>query len=173
MGVLLVSEAKLKAFTAINKNVDMDLLKSEIQIAQDISLQTILGTKFLNHLTDQITAGGNTLSPDEKAFVDEYVSPYLIQQSYYTAIPYLNYKTLNRAIMSGEAESATAVDAGTMKYLRNIQKNRAEFYAQRMRDYLNCGEGEGKFPQYETWTSKDGMKPNKSSKYFCGIALKK
>jgi hypothetical protein len=44
MGVLLISETKLKNFTNINKNVDMDVLKAEIQIAQDIDLQTILGT---------------------------------------------------------------------------------------------------------------------------------
>ena len=44
MGVLLISEIKLKAFTNINKNVDMDVLKAEIQIASDIHLQTILGT---------------------------------------------------------------------------------------------------------------------------------
>jgi hypothetical protein len=50
MGVLLISETKLKAFTNINKNVDMDVLKAEVQIAQDIDLQTILGTLFYQHL---------------------------------------------------------------------------------------------------------------------------
>ena len=38
MGVLLISEVKLKSYTNINKNVDMDVLKAEIQIAQDIDL---------------------------------------------------------------------------------------------------------------------------------------
>ena len=39
MGVLLISEIKLKNFTNINKNVDMDVLKAEVQIAQDIEDQ--------------------------------------------------------------------------------------------------------------------------------------
>ena len=56
MGVLLISETKLKAFTNINRNVDMDVLKAEIQVAQDIDLQTILGTKFYNHLLSQVSA---------------------------------------------------------------------------------------------------------------------
>ena len=42
MGVLLISEVKLKNYTNINKNVDMDVLKAEIQIAQDIDLQLSL-----------------------------------------------------------------------------------------------------------------------------------
>lgn len=48
IGKLLISEVKLKNYTNINKNVDMDVLKAEIQIAQDIDVQTILGTLFIN-----------------------------------------------------------------------------------------------------------------------------
>ena len=70
MGVLLISETKLKAFTNINKNVDMDVLKAEIQIAQDIDLQTILGTLFYDHLLNQVTSTGNTFNADEKKLVE-------------------------------------------------------------------------------------------------------
>ncbi len=73
MGVLLISETKLKAFTNINKNVDMDVLKAEIQIAQDIHLQTILGTKFYDHLLNQVSSTGNTFNADELTLVNEYI----------------------------------------------------------------------------------------------------
>ena len=71
MGVLLISEVKLKNFTNINKNVDMDVLKAEVQIAQDIDLQTILGTKFYNHLLSQVSATGNTFNADETELVNK------------------------------------------------------------------------------------------------------
>ncbi len=86
--VLLISETKLKSFTNINKNVDMDVLKAEIKIAQDIQLQTVLGTLFYNNLLAKVTAGGNTFTPDELTLVNEYISPFLIQTSYHSAIPF-------------------------------------------------------------------------------------
>jgi hypothetical protein len=49
MGVLLISEVKLKSFTNINKNLDMDVLRAEVQITQDTELQPLLGSLFYNH----------------------------------------------------------------------------------------------------------------------------
>lgn len=168
---LLISENKLKAFTNINKNVDIDAIRAEIGIAQDIHLQPLLGTKFYDHLLDQISATGNTLNADEITLVNEYISPFLIQMSYYEMIPHLHYRTMNRAIVQGEMESATAVDTETMKYLRTIQKQRADFYKMRLQDYLITGKGQNLFPDYNTYSTYDGMTPEKGSKYNSPIYL--
>lgn len=171
MGVLLISETKLKAFTNINKNVDMDVLKAEIQIAQDIHLQTILGTKFYDHLLDQVSSSGNTFNADELILVNEYIAPYLIQKAYAEAIPHLHYRTMNRGIVEGDMESARSVDMDTMKYLRSIQNQRADFYMTRLQDYLLTGRGQNKFPDYLSSSTIDGMMPAKGEKYVNGIYL--
>ena len=171
MGVLLISEVKLKNFTNINKNVDMDVLKAEVQIAQDIDLQTILGTKFYNSLLSKVSATGNTFTVDEKTLVDDYIQPFLIQQAYFQSIPYLMYRTMNRGIVQGEMQDATSVDIGTMQYLRNIQKQRSDFYMTRLQDYLLIGRGQNKFPDYTTQSTIDGMIPDRSQKYQNGIFL--
>ena len=171
MGVLLISETKLKNFTNINKNVDMDVLKAEIQIAQDIDLQTILGTLFYNHLLSQVSSTGNTFNADETTLVNDYIQPFLIQQAYFQCIPQLMYRTMNRGIVEGMMENATSVDIDTMKYLRTIQKQRADFYMTRLQDYLLIGRGQNKFPQYQTQSSIDGMIPDRSQKYNNGIFL--
>lgn len=172
MGVLLISETKLKAFTNINRNVDMDVLKAEIQIAQDIDLQTLLGTKFYNHLLSQVSATGNTFNADETTLVNDYIQPYLIQQAYFQSIPHLLYRTMNRGIVDGQMENANSVDIGTMQYLRNIQKQRADFYMTRLQDYLLIGKGQNKFPDYTSQSTIDGMIPARSEKYGNGIYLK-
>jgi hypothetical protein len=172
MGVLLISETKLKAFTNINKNVDMDVLKAEVQIAQDIDLQTILGTKFYNHLLSQVSATGNTFNADETELVNSYIQPFLIQQAYFQAIPHLMYRSMNRGIVEGMMENATSVDIETMKYLRSLQKQRADFYMTRLQDYLLTGRGQNKFPDYVTQSTIDGMIPDRSQKYNNGIYLK-
>ena len=171
MGVLLISETKLKNFTNINKNVDMDVLKAEIQIAQDIDLQTILGTLFYNHLLSQVSSTGNTFNADETTLVNDYIQPFLIQQAYFQCIPQLMYRTMNRGIVEGMMENATSVDIETMKYLRTIQKQRADFYMTRLQDYLLIGKGQNKFPQYNSQSSIDGMIPDRSQKYNNGIFL--
>jgi hypothetical protein len=172
MGVLLISEQKLKNFTNINRNVDMDVLKAEVQYSQDGSLQTILGTKFYKHLLSQVSATGNTFNPEEKILVDEYIQPYLIQEAYFNAIPHIMYRTMNNGIMSGTMENAQSVDIATMQYLRNIQKQRSDFYMTRLQDYLLIGNGANKFPDYNTQSTKDGMIPDRSQKYMSGISLK-
>jgi len=172
MGVLLISEIKLKNFTNINKNVDMDVLKAEIQLAQDIDLQTILGTKFYNHLLSQVSSTGNTFNAEELILVESYIQPFLIQQAYFQAMPAIQYRSMNRSIVQGEMESATAIDIETFKYLRNIQKSRADFYMTRLMDYLLIGKGQNKFPDYVTQSTIDGMIPDRSQKYNPGIFLK-
>lgn len=171
MGVILISENKLKAFTNINKNVEIDLLKAEIQIAQDIDLQTIIGTKFYNHLLSQVTATGNTFNADETTLVNDYIQPFLIQQAYWQAMSAIMYRPMNRGIVEGTMENATSVDLDTFKYLRSIQKQRADFYMTRLQDYLLIGKGQNKFPDYVSQSTIDGMIPDRSQKYNNGIFL--
>ena len=168
---LLISENKLKAFTNINKNVDIDAIRAEIGIAQDIQLQPLLGGKFYDHLLAQISLTGNTFNADELTLVNEYISPYLIQIAYHEMIPHLHYRTMNRGIVEGDMESARGVDIETMKYLRSIQKQRADFYKMRLLDYLITGRGQNKFPDYLNYNQLDGMLPDKSSKYNTPIVL--
>ena len=172
MGVLLISEVKLKNFTNINKNVDMDVLKAEIQIAQDIDLQTILGTKFYDHLLNQVSATGNTFNAEEKKLVDDYIQPFLIQTAYFNSIPQIMYRTMNRGIVQGTMESAESINIETMKYLRSVQKQRADFYLQRLMDYLLIGKGQNKFPDYVTQSTKDGLIPDRKQSYMNGIYLR-
>ena len=171
MGVLLISETKLKSYTSINRNVDMDILKSEIQIAQDIDLQTLLGTKFYNHLLSQVTATGNTFNADELVLVNDYIQPFLIQQAFWQSLNSLAFRNMNRGVVTGDMENAHAVDLETLKYLRSVQKQRADFYMTRLQDYLLIGRGQNKFPDYVTQSTIDGMIPDRSQKYNNGIFL--
>ena len=171
--VLLVSENKLKAFTNVNKNVDISAIRAEIGIAQDLNLQPLLGTKFYNHLLDQVSATGNTFNADELILVNDYIANYLIQVSYYEMIPHLHLRTMNVGIVEpGALEGGrNGVDIETMKYLRTIQKQRADFYMMRLQDYLIMGKGQNKFPDYNSQTTQDGMIANRSEKYNSPIYL--
>ena len=171
--VLLVSENKIKAFTNINANVDIQAIKAELAVAQDIHLMPLLGAKFYYHLLDQVSATGNTFNNDELTLINDYVAPFLIQTAYYEMIPHLHVRTMNVGLVqpSNLEGGRQGSDIETMKYLRGIQKQRSDFYQQRLQDYLLTGRGQGKFPQYDSYSTIDGITPMKDTKYNSPIAL--
>ena len=55
--VLFISEAKLKDSTAINLNVDVDILLPFVREAQKLYVETALGTDLTAYLKAEIVAG--------------------------------------------------------------------------------------------------------------------
>ncbi|WP_272974112.1 hypothetical protein, partial [Croceibacter atlanticus] len=95
--VLFISESKLKDSTALNLNVDVDLLLPFVKEAQKLYVETALGTDLTQKLKDLITAGtvGNVGNENYKTLLDEYIGDMLPQYSLYHAIPYLRFKVEN------------------------------------------------------------------------------
>ena len=81
---LLISEAKVKAFTDINNNLDPSLIKSTIREAQIIHITRLLGTKLYDKIIDDVDAG--TLTGNYKSLVDDYVQDSLLYWSYYESL---------------------------------------------------------------------------------------
>ena len=88
--VLFISEAKLKSSTAINLNVDVELLLPYVRQAQKLYVETKLGTDLTQKLKDLITAGtiGNAGNEAYKTLVDEYIGDMLPNWAFYHAIPF-------------------------------------------------------------------------------------
>lgn len=163
-GIILVSSAKIKAFTEVNENLDEALLLPNIQIAQDLGLQNLLGTKFYDHL--KTAASGNTLSSAERTLMNDYVSPYLLWRAVYEAMPSIYMRMMNKSVIVGNTEQGQAAPRSDFQYLRNIHSDRFQFYAQRLMDYIKNNPGD--FPDYFSWTTTDGMPPSKEN-YYSGI----
>ena len=124
-------------------------------------------------MLDQISATGNTFNNDELTLVNDFIAPYLINVSYYEMIPHLHVRSMNVGLVEpGSLEGGrNGVDMETMKYLRNIQKQRSDFYKQRLQDYLIIGKGQNKFPDYNSYSTEDGIIPMKNEKYNSPIYL--
>ena len=65
--VLFISESKLKASSAVNLNVDVDILLPFVREAQKLYVETALGTDLSEHLKAEIIAG--TLAGADKTLV--------------------------------------------------------------------------------------------------------
>jgi len=164
MGVLLVSADKIKAFTNINDNVDESLLLSNIQIASDLGLQNLLGTRFYNSILNKAQAG--TLSSAETTLVQEYIQPYLIHRAYWECLPQIWMRVMNKTVIVGNTEQGTGVSSKDMIYMRQTAEDRFQFYAQRLMDYIINNPND--YPDYWSYSSTDGMPPSREN-YFGGF----
>ena len=169
--VLLISETKLKAFTTINQNVDMALLVSCIWMAQELGLQTLIGTlgyEYYQNLVRNVQLSGATMSQPDRIMLEDYIAPYLIHRAYFEAMPEIFARKMNKAITIGNTEQGTSIDLKGMAYLREIESGRYQFYAQRLQDRVMAFSGD--YPWYWSWNDKDGM-PTSVETYFSGIQL--
>ena len=88
--VLFISEARLKALTAVHDNVQPNDIMPFVLQSQDIYIQDILGTTLYNNLKTAVSASTTTAA--EQTLINDYLSPTLANYAIYLALPSLNYK---------------------------------------------------------------------------------
>ena len=165
--VLFISESKLKDSTAINLNVDVDILLPFVREAQKLYVETALGTDLTQHLKDQIIAG--TLTGADKTLVDDYIGDMLPGYSLYHAIPYLRFKIENGNIYSKTSETGNSLSSEEAQHLREEVLNTASYYRERMIDYIR--NNTSLFPDYSTNSGAD-VSPSIDN-YYAGMNLER
>lgn len=165
--VLFISENKLKESTAINMNVDVDLLLPYVLQAQKLYCEPKLGTDLYQKLEADITAG--TLTGAYKTLVDDYISFMLVNYAFYHCIPFLRFKVENGNIYSKTSETGNALSTEESQHLREEVLNTAQYYTERLIEYL-CNNT-GSFPEYSTNTGAD-ISPDTNA-YYAGMNLER
>jgi len=163
--VLFISENKIKDSTAIGGNVDMEFLLPYIKVAQKKYIETKLGTDLFEKLQADIT--GATLTGAYQTLVDDYIQDALVHFAFYECLPFLRFKVSNGNIYSKTSETGTALSTDEAQHLREEIRNTAEFYTQRLIDYIV--NNTSSFPEYSTSSGAD-ISPDKDA-YYSGINL--
>ncbi len=141
---LFISEDFLKDNTQVSKNVDVKYIREAILWAQDSEIQTVLGTTFYEELKTDVIS--NTLTGVNKALMDDYILPCL--KHYVTAecVAMAHYKITNKGLQIQNSEQSQPAFKSEVDFLIEKEKNKAQFYQQRLINYL-C-EFEVQFPSY-------------------------
>lgn len=172
MTTLFITEDKLKSFTGIADNVDPQLLYPYVLQSQDLYVQSTCGTKLYNALKEYVNdyvVNGVVIPSAYKTLLDEYISPMVVQYSYYLALPHIKYKTTNKGLLSGTSEVGETVPLEDVQFLMNQILNSAQFYNERLKDYLMAYSSD--YPEYQSYTNKDGMAPRRGTSYWTGLAM--
>mgnify|MGYP003677851269 CR=1 FL=1 len=162
--VLFISEERLKDSTTIGLNVDTSLLLPYIKQSQKLYVETKLGTDLTQKLKDLIVAGtvNNVGNEAYATLLNDYIAELLPSYALYMALPFLRFKIENGNIFSKTSETGNALSTEEAQHLRNEVLNTAEYYMERMIDYI-CNNS-SLFPEFTTNSGSD-VRPDRINYY--------
>jgi len=157
---LFVSEEALKNYvSSLNQNVSPESLVPSILLAQDIELQTFLGSTFYFHLQNQILNG--TVSDENQFLIDNYISKAVIQFCMVHALPTLNWKIYNKSVLRPGSENSESATLEEIKFLQQEYRNAGNSYMDKLVYWLNLHPGD--YPVYFGQKVQDGNMPSYQS----------
>jgi hypothetical protein len=168
--VFIISEENLRQFTDINNNVDSKLLKNAVREAQDIEIQRLLGTKLYNAILLKIKT--NTLTGDYEYLVLQWVQNALLYFSYYYSLEDIYIRPRNNGLLTPQGgENSTTVDGTWYNRKRESVKNKAQFYAERLTNYLI--QKQGLYPELNGNVELQQMYPDFGVQYRNPIVMRR
>ena len=162
--VLFISEERLKDSTTIGLNVDVNLLSPYIKMSQKLYIETKVGTQLSDKLKALIVAGtvNNAGNEAYATLLNDYIAEVLPSFCLYMALPFLRFKIENGNIYSKTSETGNALSTEEAQHLRNEVLNTAEYYMERMIDYIR--NNTSSFPEYSQNSGAD-VTPDRNSYY--------
>ena len=162
---LFKSTDRIKKDTALGGSVDDNLLLPYILMAQDRYILPVLGTDLNDKLISDIQ--GSSLAGAYLTLLQTYIQPSLVQYSFATILPFLRLRMVNNSIVTMSSEQGSSVSHSDLKPLINASIDQAEFYRERLIDYIR--NNTSSFPEYQTNTGAD-VTPT-TQNYYAGLNL--
>ena len=162
---LFISTDRLKKDSALGGSVDDNILLPYILMAQDRYILPVLGTDLNDKLVSDIQ--GSSLAGAYLTLLQTYIQPALVQFAFATVLPFLRLRMVNNSVVTMNSEQGSSVSHSDLKPLINASIDQAEFYRERLIDYIR--NNTSSFPEYSTNTGAD-LDPTVNN-YFAGINL--
>tara|TARA_R100000700_G_scaffold743_2_gene1939 strand:+ start:1160 stop:1747 length:588 start_codon:yes stop_codon:yes gene_type:complete len=165
---LYISSTRIKKDTALGGSVDDNLIMPYILLAQDMYILPILGTDLDAKLKSDIQGG--SLTGDYKTLVEDYLQKALVQFAFAELLPFLRLRMVNNAtVVMGATDQSSSASYDELRPLMDRAKDAAEFYRQRMIDYLR-DKGTAAFPEYGS-NNDAGELSATTRNYYSGMNL--
>lgn len=136
--ILLISETMIKERTAIHGNIDPQLIFPDIKVAQDMYIHPILGTALYDGLQTMIETGviNDAANEKYKTLIDKFIVDTLIYYTLSELPTTISFQFWNKGVSRKTGDNTELPTMSELIDLSNKYKNRAEFYANRLRLYL-------------------------------------
>ena len=121
---LFISRTDLVKNSIIDGNTDTDLFIQYVKIAQEIHIQSALGSKLYNKISEDIASG--TLIGDYLALVTDFVQPMLIHYAMVDFLPFCAYQVKSGGIYKHSSENSETVNKDEVDFLVQTYKPKKE-----------------------------------------------
>ena len=155
----------LTNWSIIPKNVDTGLITKFIRQAQDINIQQALGHDLYFKLMNDYSNTGTTTG-EYLTLMNDYVKLSQTEWTTYHALPFIHQRITSQSLIKNGTDNSTPVDLKEMQSLREEIRNSAEYYTERIREYIL--NNQASFPEYFTTYGVSRIQPAKTS-YYSGI----
>ena len=167
---LFITVKDLKDNSIIDGNTDGDKLIHFIEVAQDINIHQYLGTSLYDKLQSLILSNdiNNASNANYKYLRDQYIKPCLIWFTQIEFLPFSMFTIDNGGLTRHRGNNEDVIAFDEVDRLTHKAQARADFYTQRMIDYL-C-DNSNLFPEYLNNTGSD-LDPNRDNNNFSSIVI--
>lgn len=161
INTLLISPQYIKQYSTVGDNVDEAYITPAIIDAQLMGLQPIIGTMLYDALCEMVST--STLTDHCKVLLDNYIAPYLLNKTQANLQMKLFSKQRNAGVVTYLDTNQQNIDISTVKFIKADYDNRADFYANRLMDYL-CANSE-LYPEYRNRRDCADMPTDRNDAY--------
>ena len=163
---LLISETKVRTFSDINQNVDTDLIRNNIRMAQDYWVQQTIGTLLYQKLIDLVDAGtmNDPANSNYKTILEDYIQDYLLYATYYETLESIFVRPRNNGLLTPQGgENSASVDLTLYNAKRESVRTKMNYYNERLTEYII--EENSLFPELNAANKLYEQNPDYTNKY--------
>lgn len=164
---LVISEEVFQALSPVSGSLDWNYIWPIILATQDKWIQPTLGQKLYEKIMTEIKAA--TLADPYKLLVEDYIARTCVWFTCYEGFPFWGIKVVNSGVVQRVVDDGTTVSLTDLDKLSEMCREQAEFYQQRLTDYLCANKKD--FPEFRTETSGE-LSPDPTN-YSAGLNLEK
>lgn len=166
----------VKENSELQDNVEEKFLKRSILSAQDIDLQSLLGTELYELVLTELynyKVTGTTITTRIKTLVDDYVIPTLLYSVLRDVIPFILIRITPSSVSQNDNNTnSNQTDYKIVSLFRKEYEAKYQHYANRLTFFLN--ENDTTYPEWSYLTTSgdnQSVAPKKDQSYFGGIQL--
>ena len=132
----IVTTEQLKQLSSLSQNIDPELLQPHLLIAQQLYVAPVLGTALYDDIVKRFD--NQTLTGDSLNLYEEFIVPAIGFGAWFSASPFLAYKTTRAGIQTQSASDGANVALTPEElslYIARVE-NLKDFYCQRLNQFL-------------------------------------
>lgn len=147
---LMISVEMLVQRSALHSNVDPKLVYGDIKATQDMHILPLLGTGLYNKIQDLIEANtiGQAGNAAYKTLLDDYIVDTLVNFTLSELPMSISYQMFNKGVVRQGADFTESPTMPELLTIADKYRQRAEFYAERLRRYLKQTATQQTLPEY-------------------------